>query len=126
MRFTGQLIRYGAVGLVSNGFAYSVYLLLTQFGIAPITTALTLYIVGAFVSYLGNYKWTFISIASHKSTLPRFILAHVFGILTQLFLLSYLYESLGINHQLAQLVTVVCVAIILFISFKLYVFPRCN
>jgi putative flippase GtrA len=123
-QLAGQLVRYGIVGLASNGLAYGIYLLITWLGVAPEATAAGLYLVGASSSYLGNYKWTFSSKSSHASTLPKFALAHILGFSVQLLLLSFLYRNIGLSHQLAQLVTVGCVAIILFLSFKYYVYPQ--
>lgn len=125
-QLSGQLIRYGIVGLASNGLAYVVYLFITWLGVAPEATAAGLYLVGASSSYLGNYKWTFDSRGSHVSTLPKFVAAHILGLSVQLLLISYLYRKIGLSHQLAQLVTVGCVSIILFLSFKYYVYPRRN
>ena len=121
-----QLFRYGVVGLVSNSFAYVAYLLITWIGVAPEATAAGLYLVGASSSYLGNFKWTFGSRSSHASALPKFVAAHILGFSVQLVLISYLYQKIGLSHQLAQLVSVGCVALILFLSFKFYVYPQCN
>lgn len=125
-QLAGQLFRYGIVGLASNGFAYVVYLFITWLGVAPEATAAGLYLVGASSGYLGNYKWTFNSRSSHASALPKFVAAHILGFSIQLLLISYLYRKIGLSHQLAQLVTVGCVAIILFLSFKYYVYPERN
>lgn len=123
-QLAGQLFRYGIVGLASNGLAYIVYLFITWLGVAPEATAAGLYLVGASSSYLGNYKWTFDSRSTHASALPKFVVAHIFGFSVQLLLISYLYRKIGLSHQLAQLVTVGCVAIILFLCFKYYVYPE--
>lgn len=125
-RLAWELIRYGIVGLASNGFAYVVYLFITWLGVAPEAAAAGLYLIGASSSYLGNYKWTFDSSSSHASALPKFIATHVLGFSVQLLLVSYLYRRIGLSHQLAQLVTVGCVAIILFLFFKYYVYPQGN
>lgn len=125
-QLAGQVFRYGIVGLASNGFAYAVYLLITWLGVAPEATAAGLYLVGASSSYLGNYKWTFASRSSHASAFPKFVAAHILGFSVQLLLISYLYRKIGLSHQLAQLVTVGCVAIILFLAFKFCVYPEQN
>jgi putative flippase GtrA len=123
---TWELIRYGIVGLASNGVAYSMYILITFYRVAPELAAAGIYLVGASCSYLGNFKWTFDSRSSHASALPKFVAAHILGLSVQLALISYLYRKIGLSHQLAQLVTVGCVAIILFLSFKYYVYPDRN
>ncbi|MCP9888708.1 GtrA family protein [Cyanobium sp. ATX 6A2] len=125
-RLAWQLARYGIVGLASNGLAYGFYLLITFLGVAPEATAAGIYLVGASSSYLGNYKWTFASKRSHASALPKFVAVHILGFSVQLLLISYLYRNIGLRHQLAQLVTVGCVSIILFLSFKYYVYPQQN
>ncbi len=125
-RLAWELIRYGIVGLASNGLAYSVYILITFHGVAPEVTSAGIYLVGASSSYLGNYKWTFASRNPHSSTLPKFVAVHILGLSIQLLLVSYLYRKIGLSHQLAQLVTIGCVATILFLSFKYYVYPQRN
>jgi putative flippase GtrA len=125
-RLAWELIRYGIVGLASNGLAYGVYLLVTFLGVAPEATAAGIYLVGASSSYLANYKWTFASRSPHASTLPKVVAAHILGFSIQLLLISCLYRKLGLRHQLAQLVTIGCVAAILFLLFKYYVYPRRN
>lgn len=125
-RLAWELIRYGVVGLASNGLAFGIYILITYLGVAPEVTAAGIYLVGASSSYLGNYKWTFASKNHHFSTLPKFVVAHILGLSIQLLLISYLYRKIGLSHQLAQLVTIGCVAIILFLSYKYYVYPDGN
>lgn len=120
----GQLMRYTIVGLTSNGFAFCVYLSITWLGVAPEATAAGLYLAGAISSYFGNYQWTFSSKRPHLSTLPRFAVAHALGFSMQLLLISYLYRKIGLSHQFAQLVTVGCIAIILFLSFRYFVYPE--
>ena len=121
-----QLIRYGIVGFVSNGLAYSAYVLITFYGVAPEAAASGIYLLGASTSYVGNYKWTFDSRSAHASALPKFVATHILGFSLQLLLISCLYRKIGLSHQLAQLVTVGCVAIFLFLSFRYYVYPKCN
>lgn len=125
-QLANQLFRYWVVGMASNGLAYVIYLLITGLGVAPEATAAGLYLVGASSSYLGNYKWTFASKASHACALSKFAATHILGFSVQLVLISYLYRRAGLSHQLAQLVTVGCVAILLFLCFKYYVYPQRN
>lgn len=123
-RLAWELIRYGIVGLASNGLAFSIYILITFLGVSPEATAAGIYLVGASSSYLGNYKWTFAAKNPHISTLPKFIAAHILGLSIQLCLISYLYRKIGLSHQLSQLITIGCVAMILFLFFKYYVYPQ--
>jgi putative flippase GtrA len=121
-----ELVRYGIIGLASNGLAYCAYLLITWLRVSPEAAAAGLYLIGAASSYLGNYKWTFFSQSSHASALPRFLTVHALGFSVQLLLISYLYRKAGLSHQLAQIIAVCCVAVILFVSFKYYVYPEVN
>ena len=124
--FGWELLRYGIVGLVSNGIAYGTYITITLCGITPEISAACIYLVGASISYLGNYRWTFDSRTPHAFVLPKFVAAHVLGFSVQLLVITYLYRKAGFAHQLAQLVAVGCVAIILFLSFKFFVYPKHN
>jgi putative flippase GtrA len=117
-----QLLRYGIVGTVVNMLGYGVYLLITFLGVPPKFTMSILYLVGVSAGYLCHGKWTFRIEKRTLTSFPRFVLAHLFGYLTNLLLLFYFVDIVGFPHQLVQLFAIFIVALQLFLTFKIYVF----
>lgn len=119
-----QLIRYGLVGIVSNAALYSVYLLITYFGVEPKQVMTGLYIAGAFLGFIGHRKWTFM----HKGALfgsgTRYFIAHLFGYLINFLILLTFVDKLGYPHQWVQAAAIIVVAGFLFVTFKYFVFPK--
>ena len=118
-----QLIRYGLVGLVINFVGYLVYLLLTSLGTTPKITMTLLYSVGATFGFMGNRGLTFRHQGSVMEAGVRYFIAHIFGYLINLSILSIFVDRLGYAHQWVQAVAIFVVAAFLFITFKFFVFP---
>ena len=117
-----QLIRYGFVGVVSNTAIYAVYLLITYLGVEPKIAMTLVYIVGAFIGFVGNRKWTFAHHGGSFCAIIRYFLAHIFGYLLNFVILFTFVDYLGYAHQWVQAVAIVIVAGFLFIVFKNFVF----
>jgi putative flippase GtrA len=119
-----QLIRYGLVGAASNASLYFVYLLITYFGVEPKKVMTVLYIVGAFLGFIGHRKWTF----THKGALlgsgARYFIAHLFGYLINFLILLTFVDRLGYSHQWVQAAAIIVVAGFLFVTFRYFVFPK--
>ena len=116
------LFRYGIVGIIINALGYGVYLLVTFLGMPPKITVTIFYPVFVGIGYVSHGKWTFgVDQASYKS-FSRFILAHLFGYLTNILLLFYFVDVIGYPHQWVQLVAVFVVSLQLFLTFKIFVF----
>lgn len=117
-----QLISYGLVGIVSNTVIYIIYLLITYLGIEPKIAMTLVYIIGVFIGFFGNRKWTFAHRGDSSSVALRYFLAHLSGyFLNFIFLLTFV-DRLGFSHQLVQAVAIIIVAGFLFIVFKYFVF----
>lgn len=117
-----QLIRYGLVGMVSNLTIYFVYLLITYLGVEPKTAMTLVYIIGAFIGFIGNRKWTFAHRGDSTSAALRYVLAHLFGYLLNFLILFTFVDRLGYAHQWVQAMAIIIVAGFLFIVFKNFVF----
>ncbi len=121
-KYISQLFNYGIIGIAGNLTAYLAYLFITYLGGTPKLTMSVLYVITAFVSFLGNRKLTF----SHKGGLLgsglRFSLTHLFGYLINLGLLFVLVDKFGYPNQLIQAFAIIIVAIFLFLTFKFFVF----
>ncbi|MGA9666224.1 MAG: GtrA family protein [Gallionella sp.] len=123
-RSSGQLVRYGLVGIASNLSGYLVYLLITYWGGGPKVTMTLLYIVGASVGFYGNRQWTFAHKGAVLKSSSRYFVAHFFGYLINLFILLTFVDELGYPHQWVQAAAVLVVAGFLFVVFKYFVFPK--
>lgn len=124
LRVVRQLMVYGAVGLLSNAVGYSCYLLLTYFGTTPKLTMTLLYVIGAYVSFQGNRKFTFPHSAGGRSVYIRGVISYALGYLLNFSLLLLFVDHLGFPHQLVQAIAVFVIAAFLFLLFKFFVFPR--
>jgi putative flippase GtrA len=118
------LIRYGLVGAISNASLYFVYLLITYFGVEPKKVMTILYVIGAFLGFIGHRKWTF----THKGALlgsgARYFIAHLFGYLINFLILLTFVDKLGYPHQWVQATAIFVVAGFLFVTFRYFVFPK--
>ena len=117
-----QLFSYGMIGIAVNLAAYLSYLFVTYLGGTPKLTMSVLYVVTAFVSFLGNKKLTFAHRGGLLGSGLRFSIAHFFGYLINLGLLFVLVDKYGYPHQAVQICAIIIVAIFLFLTFKLFVF----
>ncbi|GMR15775.1 MAG: hypothetical protein BMS9Abin31_0065 [Gammaproteobacteria bacterium] len=117
-----QLFSYGMVGIAVNLAAYLAYLFITYLGGTPKLTMSVLYVVTAFVSFLGNRKLTFAYKGGLLGSGLRFSVAHFFGYLINLGLLFVLVDKFGYPHQAVQICAIIIVAIFLFLTFKFFVF----
>lgn len=119
-----QLLRFGLIGLLQNGIGYGLYLLSTWAGMPPKPTMTLLYLAGATASFLANRRYTFGHTGSITRAGVRFMLAHLGGYLINLLLLWWLADRQGYPHQWVQAGAIFVVATFLFISFRIFVFPR--
>lgn len=118
-----QLFRYACVGLLSNVAGYLVYLLLTYLDGTPKVTMTLLYGVGATVGFFGNRKITFEHQGGVIGAGVRYVVAHFIGYLLNLGILIVFVDKLGYAHQWVQAIAIFFVAALLFLAFKVFVFP---
>lgn len=119
-----QLIRYGLIGAASNAAIYFIYLLITYLGMEAKQAMTLVYIVGAFIGFVGNRKWTFAHRGDTSSAALRYVLAHLGGYLVNLLILYTFVDRLGYAHQWVQAAAIIVVAGFLFVIFKYFVFSK--
>lgn len=117
-----QLVRYGLVGLSVNLASYLIYLLITHIGAEPKSVMTILYITGTLLGFAGHRKWTFVQNGAFLAPISRYFIAHFFGYLINFFLLFTFVDKLGYPHQWVQALSIMIVAVFLFIVFKYFVF----
>lgn len=117
-----QFAKYLAVGVLSNGLAYSLYIAIALAGASPIASMTIIYVIASATTFAANRSWTFQSDAILSKSALRYIVSQIIGYSTNLILLSWLHYLLGVPHQAAQLIGIGAVAIELFLLNRYYVF----
>ena len=117
-----RLVRYGVVGLGTNGAFYLGFLGLLWAGMAPVLASAVTYVCGVIFSYLLNRRWTFDSQAGHRRDLPRFLAAYGIGLIVTVISMSLLTQ--WIAPAWAQLVTVGIAALSIYASLRVLSFGR--
>jgi putative flippase GtrA len=117
-----QLIRYALVGAASNAAIYVVYLIMTSLGVEPKTAMTLVYIIGGFIGFIGNRKWTFAHRGGASGAALRYVLAHLSGYTLNYLILFTFVDHLGYAHQWVQAAAILIVAGFLFVIFKSFVF----
>ena len=119
-----QLVRYGAVGVVSNALGYVLYLVITGFGVEHKLTMTGLYLIGVLQTFFLNRRWTFRHDGMHGPAFFRYCLAYGFGYALNLIALLMLVDQLGYPHQIVQGAMVLVLAVLMFVLQKFWVFGR--
>ncbi|WP_247256695.1 GtrA family protein [Pseudomonas moorei] len=119
-----ELIRYGAIGLLTNSIGYFIYLLITHAGGTPKLTMSALYAIGSAIGFISNRKWTFSHDGNFLSAGGRYIFSHSLGYALNLSILIIMVDFLGYPHQWVQVFSIFTVAGFLFLMFKFFVFPK--
>ncbi|WP_410054762.1 GtrA family protein [Legionella genomosp. 1] len=119
-----QLIIYALIGLLTNGSAYMIYLLLTHWGVSSKLAVTLLYSTGSLIGFLGNRRLTFNHTGNLRAIYIRYSVVQILGYLLNLALLVCLVDWYGFSHQYVQAIAVVIVACFIFASLKLAVFKK--
>lgn len=117
-----QIIRYGVVGVITNLLGYLVYLFVTWLGVDPKVTVGVLYPIAATIGYFGHSKYSFSHDERHRDAMPRYVVAHVVGYLSNILLLYVFVDKLHYPHQLVQLMAIFILVFYFFIVLRVYVF----
>jgi putative flippase GtrA len=117
-----QIIRFAAVGLVSNGILFVLYLGLTRAGLTPAIAMSLAYAAGVLQTFVFNRSWTFGHRGAAGAPFARYVVTYVLGYVGNLILLLLLVDRMGLPHQSVQAAAIVCVAIFVFTLQKHWVF----
>jgi putative flippase GtrA len=117
-----QLLRYGVVGVASNLLLYVGYLGLGALGFGVKTAMTLVYAVGVTLTFVFNRKWSFGSKDALKSTFIKYVAAYAIGYGVNWLALFVLVDGLHFPHQIVQIVMIFCVAAMLFVLLKWWVF----
>jgi putative flippase GtrA len=117
-----QIVRFAAVGLVSNGILFAFYLALTSAGLTPAMAMSLAYAAGVLQTFVFNRSWTFGHRGATGAPFARYVITYAMGYLGNLLLLLFLVDRMGLPHQWVQAVVILCVAIFVFTLQKHWVF----
>ena len=117
-----ELVRYGIVGLASNGFGYLLYLGLTYVGAGPKFAMSLLYGVGVLQTFLFNRKWSFSFDGAATPSFVRYATVYAIGYVIQYAAMLLLVDKLGWPHQWVMGALVLFMAMFFFVAQKFWVF----
>jgi putative flippase GtrA len=117
-----QLFNYTLVGFVTNLVGYCLYITLTYLWGSPKLTITLLYIPLSLFSFFANRQFTFKDHGKITSTFVRFFFSQFCGYFLNLLLLAVFVDWLEFNHKIVQALSIVMVAVFLFITSRKYVF----
>lgn len=112
-----SLVRYGIVGLVTNGGLYLLFVLLVRLGLSPVAAAAFCYGLGLALSYLLNRCWSFRSTAPHRRDLPRFLLSYGAGFIATMICIDLLTRYL--RPEIAQFLNIGLTAMVTYLCLRL-------
>ncbi len=121
-RSLAEFIRFGLAGIANNLGGYLIYLAVTWAGVDPKLTVAVIYPIGVLVNYYTHLRYSFGVKGSHRSRMPRYIMAQIIGLLTNVAMLAIFVNWLGFGHELVQLVAIGVVGLLLFALMKFFVF----
>jgi putative flippase GtrA len=117
-----QAIRFILVGLKSNVVYYLLYVALTIVGIDPMVAVVIVFSFSIVYAFAFNRRFVFRSRQRFCGEFVRYFAVYVVALILNLFLLDFGTRKLGYSHFLVQGVLIVAIAVLTFLSLKLFVF----
>lgn len=117
-----QFMRYGIVGVASNGLLYLGYLGLTWLGVGHKLAMTVLYCVGVMQTFVFNRSWTFRHDGHTGQAFRRYVIAYLLGYGLNFFALLLFVDHLGWPHQVVQGGMILVLACFLFVLQRFWVF----
>ncbi|MDD5175056.1 MAG: GtrA family protein [Sterolibacterium sp.] len=123
LEYLRQLIRFAGVGLMSAVGHFGLLILLVQGpGMGPVPASAAGALLGAWINYSLNYRYTFRSAKKHQETVLRFAVVAAIGLLLNTLFMWLCIDLLGIYYLLAQLLTTGMVFIWSFLASRYWTF----
>lgn len=117
-----QLARFVTIGIISNALLFVLYLLMTELGMGYNLAATLAYMIGVSQTFVFNRGWTFRDRGAVWPTFARYVAIYAFGYLCNMVALFVLVDRAGFPHQWVQGVTILVLAVMLFLVQKFWVF----
>jgi len=107
-----QFFYFTGVGVVGTLIQYVVLLVSrNQTTAPPILASGVGFVLGAFVSYILNYRYTFRSVKNHREAITKFMAVVLIGLLLNTFVMLVGAEFFVLHYLLAQILATVIVLI---------------
>lgn len=118
-----RIMRYGLVGVcaASTHFAMA-YFARHYMNIDPTLSNFAGFLMGAVISYLGSYYFTFKSTEGHRHSLPRFGLVWLIGIAINVGLFKLLLTSFNIPFEINVFIAIVITPIAQYLMLRFWAF----
>jgi putative flippase GtrA len=101
-----EFARFFVVGVAAAVGHYGTLVAAVELGRWPaVPAALAGYLVGGFLAYHLNRRWTFATDRPHLVAVPRFLAVTVVGFFGTALLMALFCEAFGLHYLPAQLVT---------------------
>jgi putative flippase GtrA len=118
-----QFIKFFGVGSVSAVGHFGVLILLVQaFGVAAVPASAAGALIGAWINYVLNYRYTFRSDKKHSEALFKFAVVALLGLLLNTLFMWLGVEVLSLHYLLSQVVTTGLVFIWNFVANRCWTF----
>ncbi len=117
-----QALRFLMVGLASNTLLYVLYLMLTFAGVGYKFAMTLLFAAGAVQTFMFNKQWTFSHRGFFQVTFYKYVAVYSLAYLLNLMVLLILVDKLRYPHQAVQAMTIIILALMLFLLQKYWVF----
>ena len=119
-----SLVRFAAVGVLSNLALYAAYVALTRVNVGPKPAMTLCFAAGVLFSFVLNRTWAFRSTAPIGPSLLRYAATYLAGYLLNLVGLIAFVDWWGCRHEIVQAYMVVVVAVLTFAAQRAWVFRR--
>lgn len=101
-----QFVKFTGVGFVSALGHYGLLIGLVDFAAVPAVPASAAgALLGAWINYCLNYRYTFASGAPHRDSAPRFAAIAAVGLILNTLLMWLGVDVVGVHYLLAQVAT---------------------
>jgi putative flippase GtrA len=117
-----QFSRYAIVGLVSNAMLFVLYLVLTGLGLGHKLSMTACFIIGVIQTFLFNKNWTFSYGFDFGGSFLRYWAGYLSAYIINLIILFVFVDYMQLPHQAVQGVTIILLALYLFLLQKIWVF----
>jgi putative flippase GtrA len=124
METLGQFIRFGVVGVISNGALYLLYLGMTYLGMGHKLAATIAYAIGVLQTFVFNRSWSFRDRGAAGPALVRYVTIYGLGYILNMAVLVVAVDRAGYPHQWVQGIMILVLAVFLFTLQKLWVFRK--